>query len=146
MKPCIFCDINDDKLEHLLIAKQGPLKAVLDRCPITEGHILIISQTHESHLEHLTDDEYNAMFKFAQELGKQLPLCMEGVEDYNLLVNNGKFSGQHIPHVHLHLIPRRRSDTFGFYWRLLTRFINPFSSLGSDKNLRNVQRKWQATR
>lgn len=145
MEKCVFCNINNDRLEHLLIAQNGALKAVLDRYPITEGHILIISQSHESHLEHLNDHEYHAMFEFARELGRQLPSCMEGVEDYNLLVNNGKCSGQHIPHVHLHLIPRRRGDTFGFYWRLMTRFVNPFSSLGSDKNLHKVQRMWNTT-
>lgn len=36
MEKCVLCDINNDRLEHVLIAQNGALKAVLDRYPITE--------------------------------------------------------------------------------------------------------------
>lgn len=122
---CIFCQINRDQLPHFLITNSNGLKAILDIRPITEGHLLILSRSHVSHLEELHDDEYKELFSFAKKLGQKVIEAFDDVNDYTLVVNNGKYSGQHIPHAHIHLIPRRKWDNINFYWRLLTRFINP---------------------
>ncbi|MFS1878077.1 HIT family protein [Vibrio splendidus] len=122
---CIFCQINRDQSAHFLIAKSNSLRAVLDIHPITEGHLLILSRSHVSHLEELNDDEYKELFLFAKKLGLRVIEAFDDVNDYTLVVNNGTYSGQHIPHAHIHLIPRRKWDNINFYWRLLTRFINP---------------------
>lgn len=122
---CIFCQINRDQSAHFLIAKSNGLKAVLDIRPIMEGHLLILSRSHVSHLEELHDDEYKELFSFAKKLGQKVIEAFDDVNDYTLVVNNGKYSGQHIPHAHIHLIPRRKWDNINVYWRLLTRFINP---------------------
>jgi len=37
-------------------------------------------------------------------------------EGFNLLSNNHRCSGQAIPHVHLHIIPRRTGDGIRFSW------------------------------
>ena len=42
-------------------------------------------------------------------IGKAV-LLVTGMSDYNLLCNNGSEAGQIVPHVHFHIIPRRRKD------------------------------------
>lgn len=49
-----------------------------------------------------------------------------GIEGTHLLVNDGRATNQHIPHAHLHLIPRRRGDALGFAGRLLLHFTGLF--------------------
>jgi diadenosine tetraphosphate (Ap4A) HIT family hydrolase len=39
-----------------------------------------------------------------------------GAEGYNVLQNNGKVSGQVVPHVHFHIIPRAAGDGLGYRW------------------------------
>ncbi|VFT11434.1 putative HIT family protein [Pseudomonas aeruginosa] len=46
-----------------------------------------------------------------------------GVEGINLLLNDGVAANQHVAHLHLHLIPRRRGDLPRLLWRALTRFL-----------------------
>ncbi|HFQ5295701.1 HIT family protein [Vibrio vulnificus] len=140
---CIICQIQQNKLTHFLIAEREGFKAVLDKYPIAEGHILILSPSHASHLEQLSDSEYATLFQFARDIGQQMSHVYDGVCDYNVIINNGQYSGQHIPHVHLHLIPRKKGDTVHFYWRLLTRFINPLSPMNTLARLKCVHQKWQ---
>ncbi|MNO06767.1 HIT domain protein [compost metagenome] len=39
------------------------------------------------------------------------------------MINDGPAANQHVPHLHLHLIPRRRGDLASLLWRALTRFL-----------------------
>ncbi len=39
-----------------------------------------------------------------------VPIQATGTDQYNILVNNGKDSGQEVPHVHFHIIPRKAGD------------------------------------
>ncbi|MNG35896.1 HIT domain protein [compost metagenome] len=48
-----------------------------------------------------------------------------GTEGINIVVNDGPAANQHVPHLHLHLIPRRRRDLPGLLGRALVRFL-PF--------------------
>jgi diadenosine tetraphosphate (Ap4A) HIT family hydrolase len=140
---CIICAINSDKVEHYRVAEKNGLKAVLDIFPITEGHVLILSRSHASHLEQLSAQEHTELFQFAHQIGKRMFDVMDDVSDYTLVVNNGRDAGQHIPHVHIHLIPRRKGDSLRFYWRLMTRFINPLGGKKRAQQLVEWQRRWR---
>jgi len=63
---CIICAINSnsDNLQHYRVAEQNGLKAVLDIFPIAEGHVLILSRSHVSHLEQLSAEEHAELFQF----------------------------------------------------------------------------------
>ena len=40
-----------------------------------------------------------------------------GKDNYNVIVNNGKDSGQEIPHVHFHIIPKHADGSgLGIVW------------------------------
>lgn len=142
-KSCIICEIHSNQLEHFSVAERHGLKAILDIYPITEGHVLILSRSHASHLEQLCAQEHTELFQFAHQIGKRMFDVMDDVSDYTLVVNNGHDAGQHIPHVHIHLIPRRKGDSLRFYWRLMTRFINPLGGKKRVQQLAEWQRRWR---
>ncbi|MCL1038531.1 HIT family protein [Shewanella submarina] len=141
-KPCILCQINSDDLPHHELLTGSGFKVVLDINPITAGHLLIISRSHQAHLGSLPPEESRELLALTNQLSTVITRVMPDITDTNIIINNGPASGQHIAHVHVHIIPRRKGDTLGFYWRLLTRFFNPFSSLGKASSLKQVQSLW----
>jgi len=69
--------------------------------PTTEGHTQVIPKYHAETLGDLPDE-------YLRDIGpviKKVALAT-GVEQYNIVQNNGKLAFQHIPHVHFHVIPK----------------------------------------
>ncbi len=93
--------------EHLI--------AFLDINPLAEGHTLVVPKQQVERLEQLDP-------AIAAEVGRCLGpiarrvLAAVGAADYNVLQNNGRSSGQEVPHVHFHIIPRRPGDGLGYRW------------------------------
>ena len=59
----------------------------------------------------------------AERVAAALRRAGYGRAGINLLINDGPDANQHVPHVHLHLIPRRPGDLPALIWRLLVRFL-----------------------
>ncbi|KAI5370070.1 Putative histidine triad (HIT) protein [Septoria linicola] len=107
---------------HLILSTPLVL-AFLDIMPISPGHILLTTRKHYRTLGDLrpvskSDDTWTAR-RAAEEardasraLGEWLPivsraLCkVTGIEDWNVVQNNGERAAQVVPHIHFHLIPR----------------------------------------
>ncbi len=73
---CIICQIQQNKLTHFLIAERDGFKAVLDKYPIAEGHILILSPSHASHLEHCLTVNMRLSFNLRVILGSKCHMSM----------------------------------------------------------------------
>jgi len=91
--------------------------AFLDINPVSRGHTLLVTKEPAATMGELSDPA-------AAGLGRALPrVCRAvvkatGAAAYNLVVNNGAASGQEVPHVHVHIIPRHAdgSEGFGVKW------------------------------
>ena len=57
----------------------------------------------------MPEEEAKEMFSFICKLAKTVPKVV-GTTDCNIGVNNGKFAGQEVPHLHFHIIPRFEGD------------------------------------
>lgn len=99
---------------HLLLSTSNVL-AFLDILPIAPGHILLTTRTHYEKLSDLyTPGTPSAVAARddARALGEWLPILscalrkVTGIEDWNIVQNNGERAAQVVPHVHFHLIPR----------------------------------------
>ncbi len=106
IKPCIFCEMDPARV----IAREGPCYAVYDGFPVSIGHILIIPNRHVASFRELTEEEWIAVHKLANELSNQLRERDKTIDGFNLGINDGEAAGQTIFHVHVHLIPRRKGD------------------------------------
>jgi diadenosine tetraphosphate (Ap4A) HIT family hydrolase len=80
--------------------------AFLDILPMTTGHLLLVTREHHEKLSEVP------IGPTAQALGYWMPLMSRalaktlGVEDWNVVQNNGIRAAQVVPHVHFHFIPR----------------------------------------
>ena len=116
---CIFCKIRQRKIEVNIIAENENAIAFLDACPLTAGHTLVITKNHYAKLQDVEFDEIINLFRLAYKI---LPFIEEGtnVQGTLLSIHNGKDSGQEIPHVHLHIVPRKPGDGGGTIHSMFT--------------------------
>jgi bis(5'-adenosyl)-triphosphatase len=82
---------------------------VVNLKPIVPGHVLIISKRNVPRLRDLTPDEISDLFQCATTVGSALEVHF-GACALNVAVQDGAGSGQTVPHVHVHLLPRRKGD------------------------------------
>ncbi|MFZ1076811.1 MAG: HIT domain-containing protein [Nitrosotalea sp.] len=107
---CIFCNIVSGKIPARKIHETLKSIAFLDAFPLTKGHTLVIPKTHYTKIQEMTESDNADLFETVRILtGKIERLAPSSL----VAVHNGKESGQEIPHVHVHLIPRRQEDGAG---------------------------------
>lgn len=102
---CLFCNYDKEKY----IAENDFAFAIYDNFPVNEGHTLIIPKRHFESFFEATEEEIKEMYKLMHEVKKILDEKYKP-DGYNLGVNIGKYGGQTIMHLHMHLIPRYRQD------------------------------------
>ena len=77
--------------------------------PVLPGHVLVSPKRLESHFTGLSLEESADLFAGAQLISKALKshYCTDSL---TLVVQDGKYAGQSVAHVHVHLIPRTKGD------------------------------------
>jgi len=81
-----------------------------DAHPVTQQHTLIIPKRHVVDYFDLTEFEVAAIHQMLIAMRNRIKNDDLTVNGFNIGVNVGKIAGQSIPHVHVHLIPRRQGD------------------------------------
>ncbi len=131
---CIFCSIAAGSLPAEIVYQDEHCLAFLDIQPASRGHTLLIPRRHQPHIEELPAETTAHLMAIATRIAGRYREQGYALAT-NLLLNNGKASGQHVPHVHWHIVPRRHGDAAGVYWRHATRFINPWSPMNDRYRL-----------
>ena len=107
---CIFCKIVNGEIKSRLIMESKNSIAFLDAFPVTKGHTLVIPKTHYGKIQDMSQDDSVDLFRVVDGVVSKI----DKITGSTLLaIHNGKESGQEIPHVHVHLIPRQSDDLAG---------------------------------
>lgn len=106
MSTCPFCSI---QTEDILDENEYAV-AVRDRCPVSEGHTLIVAKRHVDDYFKLSKEEKNQALDLLERMKKAMDSEFNP-DGYNVGINIGETAGQRIFHVHIHLIPRKKGDT-----------------------------------
>jgi len=120
---CVFCAIADGQLPAHIIHQDEHFLVLLDIFPLRPAHVLIVARGHAPFLADLPAPPRDALLALADRVAKALYRSEPDVLGINLLLNDGPVANQHVPHLHLHLIPRRNGDLPALCWRILTRFL-----------------------
>src|SRR3989338_2888198 len=105
-----YFDINDPKIKSRLIVENERAFAFPSKMPIVPGHTLICPKRHVSKIDYLTEDELHAILLLQKEL-KRAMIKAFSAEGFNYAWNEGKIAGQNVNHLHLHMLPRKQSDS-----------------------------------
>jgi len=83
--------------------------AAWDRHPASPGHFLVMPYRHVPDYFDINDEEREEMWQLVAE-GKKMADEKHHPDGYNVGINVGKWAGQSIPHLHIHVIPRYKGD------------------------------------
>jgi diadenosine tetraphosphate (Ap4A) HIT family hydrolase len=97
------------------------LVAFLDIMPLSRGHLLLCPRAHRPKLTDASEDESLELGRYLKILSKALARAT-GVEDWNVVQNNGAAAAQVVMHMHFHLIPRPDIRARGRYSESFTMF------------------------
>ena len=107
---CIFCKIISGDIPAKIIAETEKSLAFMDAFPLAKGHSLVIPKTHYEKIQNISSEDNADLF----ETVRMVISKVDKITNATLLaIHNGKESGQEVPHVHVHLIPRSSEDSAG---------------------------------
>jgi len=107
---CIFCKIVSKEIPTKILYEDEYTIAFLDAFPVAKGHTLVIPKQHYAKIQDLPSEINEKLFNTVHKLIPKV----DSLQGSTLVaIHNGKNSGQEIPHVHVHLIPRSKNDSAG---------------------------------
>ncbi len=111
---CIFCKLSSGELPAHLVYQDTTSYAFLDNQPLFPGHVLLSPRAHYETMTDLPADLIGPIFTTAQLIAKAVETALDA-EGTFVAINNRV--SQTVPHLHIHIVPRRRRDGLkGFFW------------------------------
>jgi histidine triad (HIT) family protein len=111
---CLFCRIVSGELPATIVFEDEKSVAFLDHRPLFHGHTLLVPRQHFETLGDLPASIVGPYFKNAQLLARAVEFALDA--EGTFVAMNNRVS-QSVPHLHVHVVPRRRKDGLkGFFW------------------------------
>jgi histidine triad (HIT) family protein len=113
---CVFCSIvaGSRAADFVLRDAGAGVVAFLDARPLFKGHVLVVPTAHVPTLADLPEESLGTLFGAVQRVAQAVEAGL-GAHGTFVALNN-KVS-QSVPHLHVHVVPRRRKDGLrGFFW------------------------------
>ena len=112
---CILCSVvrEDPRVDNLAVFRHKNFFVTLNLYPYNPGHVMVVPKAHYEDVRELNDGE-------ALELHRLQVLTLRVLDatyrpaGYNIGYNIGASSGASIPHLHLQIVPRYRTE-LGFF-------------------------------
>ncbi len=128
---CLFCRIVSGEVAATVIYEDDDSFAFLDHRPLFQGHTLLVPREHVETLGELPASLVEPYFKAAQLLARAVE---SGLEAEGTFVAMNNRVSQSVPHLHVHVVPRRRKDGLkGFFW--------PRTKYQDEDEMKGVQKK-----
>ncbi len=132
--PCLFCGIVNGEVSASIVFQDDISLAFLDHRPLFPGHCLLIPKNHFETLNDLPTELVGPFFRNVQLLARAVEIALEA--EGSFVAMNNRVS-QSVPHLHVHVVPRRRKDGLkGFFW--------PRTKYGSEADIVTVQQLIQS--
>ena len=109
MEDCVFCKLASGEIQGMKVFEDEQTFAFMDIAKDVDGHILVIPKRHFKNILDCDDETLRAVMKTVKKVSQHLTdNC--GYEGVNLLNASDESAGQSVPHLHIHIIPRKQDD------------------------------------
>lgn len=105
MGETIFSKIIKKEIPSYKIYEDENHYAFLDISPFEKGHTLVVPKKEYITIFDMPEEEYVELLKVVRKIAQHIKNSLNC--DINIWQNNGEISGQEVPHVHFHIVPRR---------------------------------------
>lgn len=111
---CLFCGIISGEVSATIVFEDDTSLAFLDHRPLFPGHCLLVPRDHFETLSDLPAELIDPFFGNVQMLSRAVEVAVEA--EGSFVAMNNRVS-QSVPHLHVHVVPRRKKDGLkGFFW------------------------------
>lgn len=111
---CAFCLVLRGEMDSYAVFEDEVSFAFLDHRPLFPGHCLLIPRDHHETLADLPAALVAPLFTNAQRLARAVEQAFDAEGSFVALNNT---VSQSVPHLHVHIVPRRHGDGLrGFFW------------------------------
>lgn len=112
---CVFCRIVGGDAECHELYRDAATLAFMDIHPANEGHCLVIPRAHFATVFEMPPDVFAKVGATAARIARAVNEALEP-GGLSLVQANGALAGQTVPHVHVHVLPRRAGDDLPMNW------------------------------
>jgi histidine triad (HIT) family protein len=110
---CPFCDyLAHAKEEIAVVADNEHAVAFVNLRQYERGAMLVIPRQHRVTILDIADSEIASCYQLAKRVAAAAASAF-GACGANVFQNNGIKAGQHVPHFHVHVVPRYESSDPG---------------------------------
>ncbi|MCX5872400.1 MAG: HIT family protein [Deltaproteobacteria bacterium] len=106
---CIFCKIVKGDIPCVKIYEDEKTLAFMDVAPLNKGHALIIPKNHYETILQIEPEVYGWLNIIASKVAKAVQETLQP-DGINVMQLNGKAANQVVPHLHIHVVPRKYKD------------------------------------
>lgn len=111
---CTVCRIITGELDAHIVLDTLEAVAFLDHRPLFPGHTLVAPRDHVAALPDLPGEDVGPFFLAVQRIAAAMPDALDAVGTF---VATNNVVSQSLPHLHVHVVPRRPKDGLrGFFW------------------------------
>ncbi len=105
----LFSRIISRELPAAVLYEDEMCMVILDIAPVNKGHALVIAREEYETLTDCPDNVLSHLLSVTKKVALKMESALD-IDGYNILVNNREASGQEVPHLHIHVIPRYSGD------------------------------------
>jgi histidine triad (HIT) family protein len=105
MDSCLFCRIVAKGLPAEVVYESAGAVAFLDTHPVARGHVLVVPREHAPTLLDLDDGAVGDLFLAVKAVQRKVLHALQPLA-FNVGWNHGRAAGQHVFHLHVHVLPR----------------------------------------
>ena len=103
--PCPFCAIVAGTTPAHVVHEGPGAIAFLDAFPVARPHVLVVPRAHAPTLVDLDDGAIDELFRTVKLVQQRIQAAFRPV-GFNVGWNHGRAAGQHVDHLHVHVLPR----------------------------------------
>lgn len=107
MHDCLFCRIVAGESAAERVYESEGAVAFLDVMPAARGHTLVVPKVHAATLTDLDDGSVGQLFRAVKTVMTKLDKALHP-SAFHVGWNHGSAAGQHVFHLHVHLLPRQK--------------------------------------
>lgn len=105
MSECLFCRIAAGAARAAVVHEGPGAVAFLDTRPAARGHVMVIPRAHAATLLELDDGAVGELFVAVKTALRKVNDALRPAA-FHVGWNHGSGAGQHVLHLHVHILPR----------------------------------------